>query len=77
MLLKEEYFQWKQGKVKELIISTLKQMLQRIRIALAQVPVGNSSENLINEIIQIIYSVYQGKEITKKEQNNIMNSMKL
>ena len=77
MLLKEEYFQWKQGKVKGLIISTLKQMLQRIRIALAQVPVGNSSENLINEIIQIIYSVYQGKEITKKEQNNIMNSMKL
>ena len=52
-------------------------MLQRIRIALAQVPADNSSENLLNEIIQIIYSVYQGKEITKTEQSNIMNSMKL
>ena len=52
-------------------------MLQWLRIALAQVPAGNSSENLLNEIMQIIYSVYQAKEITKKEQNNIMNSMKL
>ena len=52
-------------------------MLQRIRIALAQVPADNSSENLLNEIIQIIYSVYQGKEINKTEQSNIMNSMKL
>ena len=77
MLLKEEYFQWKQRKVKGRIISTPKQMLQRIRIALAQVPADNSSENLLNEIIQIIYSVYQGKEITKTEQSNIMNSVKL
>ena len=77
MLLKEEYFQWKQRKVKGRIISTPKQMLQRIRIALAQVPADNSSENLLNEIIQIIYSVYQRKEITKTEQSNIMNSMKL
>ena len=38
---------------------------------------GNTSENLLNEIRQIIYSLYRGKEITKKVYNNIMNSIKL
>ena len=32
-----------------------KQMLQRLPIALAQVKTGNTSENLMNEIRQIIY----------------------
>ena len=41
-----------------------KQMLQRLPIALAQVKAGNNSENLLNEIRQIIYSLYQAKEIT-------------
>ena len=41
-------------------------MLQRLPIALAQVKAGNNSENLLNEIRQIIYSLYQSKEITKK-----------
>ena len=54
-----------------------KQMLQRLPIALAQVKAGNTSENLLNEIRQIIYSLYRGKEITKKAYNNIMNSIKL
>ena len=40
---------------------TPKQMLQRLSIALAQVKVGNASENLLNEIRQMIYSLYQGK----------------
>ena len=52
-------------------------MLQRLPIALAQVRAGNTSENLLNEIRQIIYSLYQAKEITKKVYNNIMNSIKL
>ena len=56
---------------------TLKQMLQRLPIALAQVKAGNTSENLLNEIRQIIYSLYRAKEITKKVYNNIMNSIKL
>ena len=43
-----------------------KQMLQRLPIALAQVKAGNSSENLLNEIREIIYSLYHAKEITKK-----------
>ena len=36
-----------------------KQMLQRLPIARAQVKAGNNSENLSNEIRQIIYSLYQ------------------
>ena len=54
-----------------------KQMLQRLPIALAQVKAGNTSENLLNEIKQIIYSLYREKEVTKKVYNNIMNSIKL
>ena len=54
---------------------TPKQILQRLPIALAKVKVGNTSENLLNELRQIIYSLYQSKEITKKVYNNIMNSI--
>ena len=38
-------------------ILTPKQMLQRLPVALVQVKVGNTSENLLNEIRQIIYSL--------------------
>ena len=41
-------------------------MLQRLPILFAQFQAGNTSENLGNEICQIIYSLCQGKEITKK-----------
>ena len=54
-----------------------KQMLQRLAIALAQAKVSNTSKNLLNKIRQIIHSLYQAKEITKKVYNNIMNSIKL
>ena len=33
-------------------------MLQRLPIALAQVKAGNTSENLLNEIRQVVYSLY-------------------
>ena len=52
-------------------------MRQRLPIEIAQVQAGNTSENLINEIRQIIYSLYHSKEITKKLYNNIMNSIKV
>ena len=52
-------------------------MLLRLPIVLAQVKAGNTFENLLNEIRQIIYSLHQGKEVTKKVYNNIMNSIKL
>ena len=56
-------------------ILTPKQMLQRLPIALAQVKAGNNSESLLNEIRQIVYSLYQSKEITKKVYNNIIKSI--
>ena len=56
-------------------ILTPKQMLQRLPIALAQVKAGNNSERLLNEIRQIIYSLYQSKEITKKVYNNLLTSL--
>ena len=43
---------------KGLKILTLKQMLQRLRITLAQVQAGNNSQNLLNKIRQIVYSLY-------------------
>ena len=55
-----------------------KKMLQRLPIALAQVEAGNTSENLLIEIRQIIYSLYQEKESTKKVlYNTIINLIKL
>ena len=39
---------------KGLKILTPKQMLQRLAIAFAQLKAGNSSENLLNEIKQIV-----------------------
>ena len=47
-------------------ILTPKQMLQRLPIALAQVKGGNNSENLLNEIRQTVYSLFQSKQITKQ-----------
>ena len=62
-------------KGKGLKILTPKQTLQRVPIALAQVKAGNNSQNLLNEIKQIIYSLYQSKEVTKKVYNNLMKSL--
>ena len=62
-------------KGKGLKILTPKQMLQRLPVALAQVKAGNNSEKLLNEIRQIIYSLYQSKEITKKVYDNLMKSL--
>ena len=57
-------------------VLTPKQMLKRLPIALAQISTGNISESLLNEIRQIVYSLYRSKEITKKVYNNIIKSIK-
>ena len=64
-------------KGKGLKILTPKQMLQRLPIALAQVKADNNSESLLNEIRQIVYSLYQSKQITKKVYNNIIKSINI
>ena len=57
-------------------ILTPKQMLQRLPISqIAQIKAGNNSQSLLNEIRQILYSLYQSKEITKKVYNNILKSI--
>ena len=58
-------------------ILTPNQMLKRLPIAYAQIKAGNNSESLLNEIRQIVYSLYRSKEITKKVYNNIINSIKV
>ena len=58
-------------------ILTPNQMLKRLPIALAQIKAGNNSESLLNEIRQIVYSLYRSKEITKTVYNNIINSIKV
>ena len=58
-------------------ILTPKQLLQRLVIAFAQVKAGTNSENLLNEIRQIVYCLYQSKEITKKVCNSIIKSIQL
>ena len=62
---------------KELEILTPKQTIQGMPIALAKVRAGKTSQNLLNEIRQIIYSLYQAKDITEKIYRNMINSIKL
>ena len=47
-------------------ILTPKQMIQRLAVALAQVKAGNNSESFLNEIREVVYFLYQSKQITKK-----------
>ena len=54
-------------KVKRLKILTPKEMIQRLAIALAQVKAGNNSEDLLNEIQQIIKNGYYIYEFRKQQ----------
>ena len=59
----------------KLKIWTPKLILQRLPIALAQVKASNNPEILLNEIRQIVYSLYKSKQITEKVCNNIIKSI--
>ena len=52
-------------------------MLQRLSRELAHVRSGNTSENVPDEICQIIHYLHRAKEITEKVYNNVINSIKL
>ena len=52
-------------------------MLYRLPIVLTQIRAGNTSETLLNQIRQIIYSLYREKKVPKKVHNSIMNPIKL
>ena len=76
-MLSDENYNARQSKTEEtgLKILSPKQMLQRFPVALAQVKAGNNSEVLLNERRQIVYSLYQSKDITKKVYNHIIESI--
>ena len=73
----EAIYKGKQNETKGtgLKILTTKQTLRRFPIALAQVKAGKNSENLLNKIGQIIYSLCQSKEFTEKLYNNLIKSL--
>ena len=56
-------------------ILTPDQMLSRLPIALAQLKAGNNSQILINEIRQLLYSLYRSKKLTKIIYNHLMNTI--
>ena len=77
MILEAKKLAKEEQEGKRLKILTPNQMLKRLPIAVAQIKAGNNSESLLNEIRQIVYSLYRSEEITKKVNNNIINSIKV
>ena len=63
LLLSEAKYKAKYGR--GLRILSPKQLLQRLSIGLAQVKQCRTSENLLNEIRQIIYSLHWTKKLLK------------
>ena len=53
-------------------ILTPNRMLSRLRISLAQLKAGNNSENLKNEIRQLLHYLYRSKNMTKQVYNNLI-----
>ena len=57
---------------------TLDQMLRRLPITLAQLKARNNLQKLINEIRQLLYSLYRSKKkiiISKTIYNNLINTI--
>ena len=52
-------------------------MLTRLPISLVQLKAGNNSEELKNEIRQLLYSLYDSKNITKQVYNNLISTYEL
>ena len=57
-------------------ILTPDQMLSRLPITLAQLKAENNFEKLINEIRQLLHSLYRSKKLTKKIYNYLINTIK-
>ena len=56
-------------------ILTPQQILSRLPISLAQLKVGNNSQNLKNEIRQLLYSLYRSKTLSKTIYKHLMNTI--
>ena len=67
MTVVEWFFSLKKtGERKGLKILTFKHVFQGLSIALAQVKAGNTYENLLNEICQIIYFYIEQRKLLKQ-----------
>ena len=53
-------------------ILTPQQMLARLPILLAQIKAGNNSQELKNEIRQLLYSLYRSEQISKTVYKNLI-----
>ena len=58
-------------------ILTPKKILRRLPTAIAEIKAGNTCENLLHKIRQIIYSSYQTNTTNKKINNDILNSIQI
>ena len=65
----------KEQEAKGLKIMTPSQLLTRLPILLAQKQAGNTSQKINNRIIQIIYSLYRSKNLSKTIYNHLINSI--
>ena len=50
-------------------------MLGRLPITIAQLKAGNNSKKLLNEIRQLLYSLYRSKKLAKTIYNNLINAI--
>ena len=73
--MSKNIYESKQGTRLRIIMP--KKMFERLPLLLSEISAGNNSENLLNEIRKIVYSLYRSKEITKKVYNNIIKSIKV
>ena len=55
-------------------ILTPQQMHSRLPISLPQLKAGNNSQNLNNEIRQLLYSLYRSKKLSKTIYEHLMNA---
>ena len=51
------------------------EMLSRLAITLAQLKAGNNAQKLINEMRQLLYSLYRSKKLTKTIYNHLINAI--
>ena len=68
----ESNYQKQQGQ--GLRILTSQQMLSRLPISSAQLKTGNNSQNL-TEIIQLLYSLYCSKKLSKTIYKHLMDTI--
>ena len=50
-------------------------MLNRLPIILAKLKAGNNSEELKNEIAQLLYSLYRSKKLTKQLYKSLIENV--